>query len=57
MAYSVKICWSGRRTGTELKRDMMMEEALAIQECLIQCKASDGNSHYFSLNDFKKLAT
>ena len=23
----------------------------------IQCKASDGSSHYFALNDFKKLAT
>ena len=46
----------GARTGPELERAMIME-ALTMQAQFIQCKASDGSSYYFSLNDFKKLAT
>lgn len=56
MAYSVKDLlewaqdWIGVREGYD---DGSLDDAGQF----IQCKASDGSSYYFSLSDFKKLAT
>ena len=56
VAYSVKdlLEWAQDWTGVgEGYDDVSLDDAGQF----IQCKASDGSSYYFSLSDFKKLAT
>ena len=57
MAYSVKdlLEWAQDWAGVEERYDD--GGSFGDIGMFIQCKASDGSNYYFSLSDFKKLAT